>query len=90
MNKTLALFLTLSTIAGSLVAADKYDSAKVEAAKKEMADTFDGYRLEQAQRRIDDLNEQLEYDNLPEARKALKHRELLYREREIEAILRDK
>lgn len=88
MNKALALFLTLSTIAGYLVAADQYDSAKIERAKQELADTFDVYLLEQAQRRIDDLNEQLEYDNLPEARKALKRRELLYREREIESILR--
>lgn len=83
-----ALFLTVSAIAGSLVAADSYDTAKIEAAKQELVGTFDGYRLEQAQMRIDDLTEQLEYEQLNEGRRALKERELIYREREVEKILR--
>lgn len=90
MKAAIGIFIGLASIIGSLVAADAYDSAKIEKAKQELAGTFDGYRLQQAQQRMDDLTEQLEYDNLSEARKALKERELVYREREIDNILRDK
>jgi hypothetical protein len=87
--KVVAGITLLSTLAGGIFAADRYDTAKVDKVKVELSDTLTGMRLTYAQDRIDQIEEELEYFDLPSESIARKQLELKYRSREVDTILRE-